>query len=203
MTGLAAGLCVGTAVALIALPYPQTDVSVLDRPRTSIIDTSLSLALLGFYVQLDVLIAPSVLAHGQATTYDLGAVPSKGVYLMLLAAGPLVFPSVRRLQGGGKRLIVVTAAVAWAVGARLAAWSWWPPARSLLPSWAGRRPVLSSSPCSASPWRSRASPGIVVNSECARGVETTMAATGAGHSHACSSAGRFVRTRWTSPSCSS
>jgi len=35
---------------------------------------------------------------------------------MLLAAGPLVFPFVRRLQGGGKRLIVVTAAVAWGVG---------------------------------------------------------------------------------------
>jgi len=116
VTGLAAGLCAGTAVALLALPRPQTDVSVLDRPRTSIIDTSLSLALLGFYVQLDVLIAPSVLAHGDATAYDLGAVPSKGVYLMLLAAGPLVFPFVRRLQGGGKRLIVVTAAVAWGVG---------------------------------------------------------------------------------------
>jgi hypothetical protein len=116
VTGLAAGLCVGTAVALLALPYPHSDVSLQDRPRTSIIDTSLSLALLGLYVQLDVLIAPSVVARGDVTAYDLAAVPSKGVYLMLLAAGPFVFPFVRRLGGGGKRFVVTTASAALAVG---------------------------------------------------------------------------------------
>jgi len=115
VTGLAAGLCVGTAVALIALPNPHSHDSLLDRPRTSLIDTSLSLALLGLYVQFDVLVAPSVLARGSATAYDLAAVPSKGVYLMLLAAGPLVFPFVRRHESG-RRLIVMTALVALGVG---------------------------------------------------------------------------------------
>jgi hypothetical protein len=120
VTGLAAGLCVGTAVALVAIPYPRSELAVQDRPRTSIVDTSLSLALLGLYVQLDVLISPSVVARGDATAYDLAAVPSKGVYLMLLAAGPFVFPFVRRLQSG-RRLIVGTAAAALVVGVALTA----------------------------------------------------------------------------------
>jgi hypothetical protein len=115
VTGLAAGICVGTAVALVTLPYPHSLVDEIDRPRTSLVDTSLSLALLGLYVQLDVLIAPSVLAHARATTYDLAAVPSKGVYLVLLAAGPLVFPFVRRHQGG-RRLVIGAALITFAVG---------------------------------------------------------------------------------------
>lgn len=115
VTGLAAGICAGTAVALFALPYPRSLVDQIDRPRTSLVDTSLSLALLGLYVQLDVLIAPSVVAHSSATTYDLAAVPSKGVYLVLLAAGPLVFPFVRRHQGG-RRLVVAAALITLAVG---------------------------------------------------------------------------------------
>jgi hypothetical protein len=80
-----------------------------------LIDTSLSLALLGLYVQFDVLIAPSIVARGSATAYDLAAVPSKGVYLILLAAGPLVFPFVRRHESG-RRIIIGTALVAFAVG---------------------------------------------------------------------------------------
>jgi hypothetical protein len=115
VTGLAAGLCIGTIVALIALPYPQSEKKAQDRPRTSLVDTSLSLALLGLYVQFDVLIAPSVLARGGATTYDLAAVPSKGVYLVLLAAGPLLFPFVRR-GGGRRRLVVGACVVSFAVG---------------------------------------------------------------------------------------
>jgi hypothetical protein len=116
VTGLAAGLCIGTAVALIALPNPSARVSLQDRPRTSLIDTSLSLALLGLYVQFDVLIAPSIVARGSATAYDLAAVPSKGVYLILLAAGPLVFPFVRRHESG-RQIVIRTAIVAAVVGA--------------------------------------------------------------------------------------
>ena len=115
VTGLAAGITVGTAVALLALRLPLAHASRQDRPRTSLVDTSLTLALLGLYVQVDVLIAPSVLARAGATTYDLAAVPSKGVYLVLLAAGPLLFPFVRRRQGG-RRLIVGSALVTLAVG---------------------------------------------------------------------------------------
>jgi len=116
VTGLAAGICAGTAVALVALPFPRSLVDEIDRPRTSLVDTSLSLALLGLYVQLDVLIAPSVLEHARATTYDLAAVPSKGVYLVLLAAGPLVFPFVRRHEGG-RRLVIAAALITFGVGA--------------------------------------------------------------------------------------
>jgi hypothetical protein len=115
VTGLAAGLCGGTIVALIVLPYRRRRGSVEDRPRTSLVDTSLSLAILGLYVQLDVLVAPSVVGHGAATAYDLAAVPSKGVYLVLLAAGPMLFPFVRR-QRGGRRLIVRAAATTLAAG---------------------------------------------------------------------------------------
>jgi GT2 family glycosyltransferase len=114
VTGLAFGLCAGTAIALLALPEWRTDVSLQDRPRTSLTATSASLALLGLFVQLDVLIAPSVLHHGAATSYDLAAVPSKGVYLALLAIGPLIFPSVRGLPG--RRLVLGAAAVALAFG---------------------------------------------------------------------------------------
>jgi GT2 family glycosyltransferase len=114
-TGLALGLCAGTVIALLILPQWQSDVSLVDRPRTSLTATSASLALLGLFVQLDVLIAPSVLAHNGATSYDLAAVPSKGVYLALLAIGPLIFPSVRGRPD--RRLVVGAAFVALAFGA--------------------------------------------------------------------------------------
>ena len=117
-TGLAFGLCAGTAIALLALPDWRTDVTLQDRPRTSLTATSASLALLGLFVQLDVLIAPSVLAHRAATSYDLAAVPSKGVYLALLAIGPLIFPSMRGRPN--RRLVLGAAAVALAFGAACA-----------------------------------------------------------------------------------
>jgi hypothetical protein len=115
VTGLAAGVTVGTTVALIVLRMPATEASRQDRPRTSLLDTSLTLALLGMYVQLDVLIAPSVLPRSGATIYDLAGVPAKGVYLVLLAAGPLIFPFVRRHRGGPK-LVLGSALVTFAVG---------------------------------------------------------------------------------------
>jgi glycosyltransferase involved in cell wall biosynthesis len=95
VTGLALGICAGTAVALVVVPRWRSDATLVERPRTSLTATSASLALLGLFVQLDVLIAPSVIERGGATAYDLAAVPSKGVYLALLAIGPLIFPSVR------------------------------------------------------------------------------------------------------------
>ena len=114
VTGLAFGLCAGTAIALLALPEWRTDVILQDRPRTSLTATSASLALLGLFVQLDVLIAPSVLHHGAATSYDLAAVPSKGVYLALLAIGPLIFPSVRGRPD--RRLVLGAGSIALAFG---------------------------------------------------------------------------------------
>jgi hypothetical protein len=120
VTGLAAGITVGTAVALLVLRLPMARAPRRERPRTSLIGTSLTLALLGLYVQVDVLIAPSVLSRAGATTYDLSAVPSKGVYLALLAAGPLLFPFVRRGEGG-RRLIAGSALVTLLVGVAVAA----------------------------------------------------------------------------------
>ena len=61
MTGLAAGIFLGTLTALLVLPRHGSAEEVADRPRTSLLDTSMSLALLGLYVQLDILVAPSVL----------------------------------------------------------------------------------------------------------------------------------------------
>ncbi|HUE06862.1 MAG TPA: glycosyltransferase [Acidimicrobiales bacterium] len=114
--GVALGLCAGTAVALLVLPGWSSEVTLVDRPRTSLTAASLSLALLGLFVQLDVLIAPSVVAGNGAATYDLAAVPSKGVYLALLALGPLLFPSVR---GRPDRRIIAGAALG-ALGVGLA-----------------------------------------------------------------------------------
>ena len=114
VTGLALGLCAGTVIALLILPRWQSDVSLVDRPRTSLTATSASLALLGLFVQLDVLVAPSILAHNGASSYDLAAVPSKGVYLALLAIGPLIFPSVRGRPD--RRLVLGAAFVALAFG---------------------------------------------------------------------------------------
>jgi hypothetical protein len=115
VTGLAAGIFLGTATALLVLPRHRGAHHVTDRPRTSLLDTSMSLALLGLYVQLDILIAPSVVAPGGASTYDLAAVPAKGVYLALLAAGPMLFPFVRR-RDSEKALIVRAAALTFALG---------------------------------------------------------------------------------------
>jgi GT2 family glycosyltransferase len=114
VTGLALGLCAGTVVALLVLPEWRSDITLVDRPRTSLTATSASLALLGLFVQLDVLIAPSVVARGGATAYDLAAVPSKGVYLSLLAIGPIVFPSMRRRPD--RRFVTVAAAATLAFG---------------------------------------------------------------------------------------
>jgi GT2 family glycosyltransferase len=115
VTGLAVGLCAGTVVALFVAPKWRSDVKLVDRPRTSLTATSASLALLGLFVQLDVLIAPSVVERGGATAYDLAAVPSKGVYLALLAIGPLIFPSVRGRPDRGFVLRATSVSLAFGV----------------------------------------------------------------------------------------
>ena len=62
---------------------------------TSLAHTWLALVLLGIFVQLDILIAPTDLTRSAATHYDLAASPSKGVYLVLTAVSTLIFPYVR------------------------------------------------------------------------------------------------------------
>lgn len=105
--GLAGGLALATIVALIALPSVPPDSNAVERPTTSLFNASVTLVLLGFFVQMDVLMAPSGLTHAGATYYDLAALPSKGVYIVLLAAGPMVFPFVRR--NASAKLILLAA----------------------------------------------------------------------------------------------
>jgi len=110
LTGLSAGLLAGTAAAWMTVPgrsSPATEVT--QRPMTTMFHTWIALALLGLFVQLDILLAPSGLSKAVATRYDLAAVPSKGVYLVLAAAGTFIFPYVRvRAQ----RKTVIAAALA-------------------------------------------------------------------------------------------
>ena len=95
LTGLSAGLLAGTAVAWATMPGRSPATEVTPRPTTTMFHTWIALALLGLLVQLDILLAPSGLSKEAATRYDLAAVPSKGVYLVLAAAGTFIFPYVR------------------------------------------------------------------------------------------------------------
>jgi hypothetical protein len=119
ITGLAAGLALATLVALFVLPVAPPYVVTAHRPMTSLVDTWLTLVLLGLFVQLDILMAPSGLSKLAVTQYDVAAVPSKGVYLLLAAASTFVFPYVRvRAQ---RRLVVVAAIATLALGLSITA----------------------------------------------------------------------------------
>jgi hypothetical protein len=70
-------------------------------------DTWFVVVLLGVLVQLDILLAARGLSNVAAERYDVAAVPSKGVYLVLVAVSILIFPYVR---GGAQRRVVVIGA---------------------------------------------------------------------------------------------
>ena len=114
LTGLAAALAVATGVALLAVPRQAQAGSVTIRRTTSLLHTWLTLVLLGVLVQLDVLVAPSVFDHSAAVRYDLAAVPSRGVYLLLVAVSTLIFPYVR--VHASRRLVVGAAGATCALG---------------------------------------------------------------------------------------
>ena len=114
ITGLAAGITASIALALALVRQRHSSAGEAERPLTSLLDTSLTLGLLGLLVQLDILIVPSGLGAAAAAHYDLAAVPSKGVYLVLLAAGPFAFPFVRRDRG--RRLIAAAALMTLSAG---------------------------------------------------------------------------------------
>jgi hypothetical protein len=107
LPGVSAGIAAATGVALIFVPREEPRYVRTMRQMTSLLHTWLALLFLGLFVQLDILIAPSVMNHPTATRYDLAAVPSKGVYLVLVAISTLIFPHVRI---HAKRLTVVVAA---------------------------------------------------------------------------------------------
>ena len=114
LDGLSLGLAVATGIALIAVPSRRSSPVRTARQMTSLLDTWLALVLLGLFVQLDILIAPSVLTHSAATRYDLAAVPSKGVYIVLIAVSTLIFPYVR--IHAQRRTVVLAAAATLILG---------------------------------------------------------------------------------------
>ena len=114
LDGLALAMFLSTMVAIITLPSRQQVTLTFKRPATSLFHASLALALVGVLVQLDLLLAPSAFTAAQASTYDLAAVPSKSVYLVLAALGPILFPFVR--HNGSHKLIVVGATATLALG---------------------------------------------------------------------------------------
>jgi hypothetical protein len=108
IAGLAGALALATATALLVLPRRPLDTDGVERPQTSLFNVSVTLVLLGLFVQMDVLLAPSGLTPRAAKLYDLAATPSKGVYIALLAIGSIIFPFVR--LNASRRLIVKAAA---------------------------------------------------------------------------------------------
>ena len=114
LVGVSAALAVATGVALIAVPRQQSAPVRTVRHMTSMLHTWLALVLLGLFVQLDILIAPSVLTHSAATKYDVAAVPSKGVYLVLVAVSTLIFPYVR--VHAQRRTVVLASAATLGIG---------------------------------------------------------------------------------------
>jgi hypothetical protein len=114
LNGLSLGLAVATAITLIAVPSQESSPFRTVRQMTSLVHTWLAVVLLGLFVQLDILISPSVLTHSEATRYDLAAVPSKGVYLVLIAVSWLIFPHVR--VHAQRRTVVLAAAATCGIG---------------------------------------------------------------------------------------
>jgi len=94
LDGLSAGIAIATAIALLTVPRQEHAPVRTVRRMTSLLHTWIALVLLGLFVQMDILISPRVLPHS-AARYDLAAVPSKGVYLVLVAVSTLIFPFVR------------------------------------------------------------------------------------------------------------
>ncbi len=114
LDGLSAAIAVATGVALVAIPKQGSSKVHTLRETTSLLDTWLSIVLLGLFVQLDVLTAPSVLTPSAATRYDLAAVPSKGVYIVLVAVSTLIFPHVR--VNARRRTVVLAAGATLGLG---------------------------------------------------------------------------------------
>lgn len=86
--GVAASLLLATAGAYLLMPKPVTDAG-----RELVLPTALiASALLTVSVHLDVFLAPRLLGEG-ADAYAVAALPAKGVFLALMAAGWLVIPS--------------------------------------------------------------------------------------------------------------
>jgi hypothetical protein len=114
ITGLVAGLAVATLGALVILPAPPATLAKHSRPLTPMFDTWFSVVLLGVLVQLDVLLAASGLSKSAATRYDVAAIPSKGVYLVLMAVSIFIFPYVR--ARASRRVVVVSALITMGLG---------------------------------------------------------------------------------------
>lgn len=130
VTGVAAGLALATTGAAFALVLPPALVAG-DRVRgdddvlrlADNVGTLVALGLMTLSVHLDSLSAPGVLGPIAADAYDVAAVPAKGVFIVLMAAGWIVIPRVVRGGSSATHPVVATVAagIVLAVGAAVCA----------------------------------------------------------------------------------
>lgn len=93
--GLAAALLVATWIAMLLLPAPGFGISEGGSSVTPFVSTMASLGLLMLLANVDVIVAPAALGPLAAGHYALAAIPAKGVFGALLAAGWLAVPRAR------------------------------------------------------------------------------------------------------------
>lgn len=117
LNGVAVALAVATGIALLTVPTSSVSHTPTHRRITSMFHTWLALVLLGLLVQMDIFLAPSVMSHAAATKYDVAALTSRAVYLVLVAISTLIFPYVR--VHARRRTVVLSAAATLAIGLAL------------------------------------------------------------------------------------
>lgn len=93
--GVAVALVLAMVVALATLRYPQAE----EHEDETVPATLAALAALTVAIHLDVLLAPRLLGPAEADTYAVAALPAKGVFLALMAAGWLIIPSAAGRSG--------------------------------------------------------------------------------------------------------
>lgn len=93
--GVAAALVVAMGAALVTLRYPRSE----EVETAAVPATLAALGALTVAIHLDVLLAPRLLGPEAADTYAVAALPAKGVFLALMAAGWLIIPSAASRSG--------------------------------------------------------------------------------------------------------
>ncbi len=118
--GVAAALALATLVALAVVPRSEDLAISADGLVTPFVPTVLSLGALMLLANIDVIVAPAALGATAADSYDLAAVPAKGILAGLLAAGWLAVPGARSRRGPRHVLAPVGATVLLGLAAAVA-----------------------------------------------------------------------------------
>jgi hypothetical protein len=93
--GLAGALLVATWITMVLVPAPKGGVGERGGSVTPFVSTMASLGMLMLLANVDVIVAPAALGPSAAGQYALAAIPAKGVFGALLAAGWLAVPRAR------------------------------------------------------------------------------------------------------------